>query len=83
MGEHMNFEDWQVGDIIEKTVESEINSVGYQSTITKVMPATLTLAHRVYSTDETGGDSWMEERYATSHYKWVRRPESENEWVNA
>lgn len=77
----MNFEDWQVGDIIEKTVESCTNSLGYQSTITEVK--VVDGIRRVYSTDERGGTSWMEEGYAISHYKWVRRPESENEWVNA
>lgn len=77
----MNFEDWQVGDIIEKIKESCLNSLGYQATITEVK--IVDGIRRVYSTDEQGGTSWMGEGYATSHYKWVRRPESENEWVSA
>lgn len=80
MGERMNFEDWQVGDIIEKTVDSCLNSLGYQATITEVK--IVDGIRRVYSTDEQGGTSWMGEGYATTYYKWVRRPESENEWVN-
>lgn len=77
----MNFEDWQVGDIIEKTIDSGLNSLGYQGTITKIK--VVAGERHVWSTDEDGGISWMGKEYATKNYMWVRRPESENEWVSA